>query len=184
MQSIERLIIKTYKAAVHLRRANDGQIKKVLLDLAGAIEKNVQLLLEANKKDLSKQDPDNLRNDRLLLNEQRIKNIANATLNISDLPNPCGKILEKKILSNGLQLEKISVPLGVVGAIYESRPNVTFDIAALCLRSQNACLLKGSIEAEQTNLVAVELIKKALNKNNIDADVVTLLPSERESVQE
>ena len=92
--------------------------------------------------------------------------------------------MEKRTLHNGLQLEKISVPLGVVGAIYESRPNVTFDIAALCLRSHNACVLKGSIDADETNRVAVDIIKQSLKENNIDEDVVTLLPPERETVQE
>lgn len=184
MNSIEPLIIKTYKAAVKLRRASDEQIQKTLLSLADAIEKNISPLLEANKKDLAKQAPDNPRNDRLMLNEQRIFNIANSIRNISKLSNPGGKILEKKVLGNGLLLKKISVPLGVVGAIYESRPNVTFDIAALCLRSQNACVLKGSSEAENSNSVAVDIIKNILKENNIDADCVTLLPSEREVVQE
>jgi glutamate-5-semialdehyde dehydrogenase len=184
MKSIESLIIKTYKAAVHLRKASDEQIKNTLLSLANLIEKNMQQLLQANAKDLSKQEPANLRNDRLLLNEQRILNIANSIRNINKLPNPCGKILEQRTLQNGLLLQKISVALGVVGAIYESRPNVTFDIAALCLRSQNACLLKGSSEAEQSNFSAVNIIKQALTQNNIDTNCVTLLPSERETVQE
>lgn len=184
MKSIESLIIKTYKAATQLRRASDEQIKNTLLALAKALEENMQLLLNANAKDLSKQESNNPRNDRLLLNEQRIFNIANSIRNISKLPNPSGKILEQRTIQNGLLLEKISVPLGVVGAIYESRPNVTFDIAALCLRSQNACLLKGSSEAEQSNLVAVDIIKQVLKENNIDEDCVTLLPSERETVQE
>jgi len=182
--SIEPLIIKTYKAAVNLRRASDEQVHKTLLSLADAIEKNISSLLEANKKDLAKQDPNNPRNDRLMLNEQRIFNISNSIRNISTLSNPGGKILEKKILNNGLLLEKISVPLGVVGAIYESRPNVTFDIAALCLRSQNACLLKGSSEAEESNTVAVDIIKNVLKENNMDPDCVMLLPSGREVVQE
>ena len=184
MTSIESLIIKTYKAAMNLRRTSDEQVKKTLLSLVDAIEKNMQLLLEANKKDLAKQDPNNPRNDRLMLNEQRIFNIAESLRNISKLPNPGRKALDKKVLNNGLLLEKISVPLGVVGAIYESRPNVTFDIAALCLRSQNACLLKGSSEAEESNTVAVNIIKNALKENNIDSDCITLLPSERETVQE
>ena len=184
MTSIEPLIIKTYKAALNLRRASDEHIQKTLLALADAIEKNIASLIEANKKDLAKQDPNNPRNDRLMLNEQRIFNIANSIRNISKLQNPGGKILEKKILDNGLLLEKISVPLGVVGAIYESRPNVTFDIAALCLRSQNACVLKGSSEAEESNTVAVEIIKNVLKENNIDPDCITLLPSQRETVQE
>ncbi len=184
MKPVLPLIIQTYKASVQLRGIEDVLIKKTLLALADALEQNTALLLQANAKDLAKQDPSNPRNDRLMLNEQRILSIANSIRNISNLPNPCGKIMEKRTLDNGLLLEKISVPLGVVGAIYESRPNVTFDIAALCLRSQNACLLKGSSDAEETNKVGVEIIKKVLSENNIAVDCVTLLPSERETVQE
>ncbi len=184
MQTIEPLIIKTYKAAVVLRNCNDGQIKKTLRDLADALEANASIILKANKKDVAKQDVNDPRVDRLLLNEQRIKNIANSIRKISKLPNPSNKILEKRKLYNGLLLEKMSVPLGVVGAVYESRPNVTFDIAALCLRSQNACLLKGSKEAEATNKAAIKIIHAVLKQNNINPDCVTLLPIEREVVQE
>ncbi|HVZ97814.1 MAG TPA: glutamate-5-semialdehyde dehydrogenase [Chitinophagaceae bacterium] len=184
MSSVLSLIKKTYKASVQLRSMNDRQIQKMLLSLADALEKNIPCLLEANAKDLAKQDPGNPRNDRLMLNEQRIKNIANAIRNVSALPDPCGKVLEKRTLHNGLRLEKISVPLGVVGAIYESRPNVTFDIAALCLRSHNACVLKGSSDADETNKAAVDIIKRALKENAMNEDCVTLLPPERETVQE
>jgi gamma-glutamyl phosphate reductase len=183
MTGIEPLIIKTWKAAVHLRRASDKQIKNALVQLAAALEQNSKTILKANQKDLEKQDPANPRVDRLLLNEQRIKGIANAIRKISRLPNPSGKIIEKRRLENGLQLQKIAVPLGVVGAIYESRPNVTFDIAALCIRSQNGAVLKGSSEAENTNQAAIKLIKKVLKDNAIDPDCVTLLPSDRETVQ-
>jgi glutamate-5-semialdehyde dehydrogenase len=184
MKSIQPLILKTYKAAIQLRQVPDRQLKTALTQLAAALEENTGALLKANKKDLAKQDPSNPRNDRLLLNEQRIKNIAASIRKISRLPNPSGQPLTKRTLNNGLQLEKITVPLGVVGAIYESRPNVTFDIAALCLRSQNGCLLKGSSEAENTNKIAVGIIKKILKSNKIDPDCVTLLPAERETVQE
>ena len=152
--------------------------------LADALEINAAIILKANKKDVAKQDINDPRVDRLMLNEQRIKNIANSIRKVSRLPNPSNKILEKRKLYNGLLLEKMSVPLGVVGAVYESRPNVTFDIAALCLRSQNACLLKGSKEAEATNKAAIKIIKNVLKQNNINADCITLLPSDREVVQE
>ena len=145
---------------------------------------NMALLLKANQKDLGRQAPDNPRNDRLMLNEQRIRSIAASIIKVSRLPDPSGRILEKRKLSNGLNLQKVAVPMGVVGAIFESRPNVTFDIAALCIRSRNACVLKGSSEAEATNEVAVRLIKKVLKSFDIDPNVVTLLPAEREVVQE
>lgn len=184
MSTVLSIIKKTHKASVQLRSMDDQQIQKMLLLLADALEENRERILEANKIDLARQDPGNPRNDRLMLNEQRVVNIANAIRNVSKLPDPCGKVLEKRTLHNGLQLEKISVPLGVVGAIYESRPNVTFDIAALCLRSHNACVLKGSIDAHETNKVAVDIIKNVLKKNNINEDCVALLPPERETVQD
>jgi glutamate-5-semialdehyde dehydrogenase len=184
MSTILPLIIKTWKAAINLRQASDKQLKAVLLQLADELEKSSTAILKANQLDVEKQEPDNPRIDRLILNKQRIAGIANSIRKISRLPNPSGKTLEKRRLDNGLQLQKITVPLGVVGAIYESRPNVTFDIAALCLRSQNGALLKGSSEAENTNQAAMRLIKKVLKANNIDPDCVTLLPSDRETVQE
>ena len=184
MQSIEPLIIKTYKASVSLRATSDEIIKKALLKLADAVEAATAKILEANHKDVQKQAPNDPRTDRLMLNEQRIKNIANSIRQVSQLPNPSGTSLQKRTLKNGLQLEKVTVPLGVVGAIYESRPNVTFDIATLCLRSFNGCVLKGSSEAENTNIEAVNIIKKTLEECGIDSDCVTLLPSDRESVKE
>ena len=184
MNTIEPLIIKTWKAAVDLRRATDKQLKSALVQLADELEKNSKQVLKENQKDVEKQDAGNPRIDRLILNDQRIEGIANSIRNISRLPNPSGKTLEKRTLYNGLQLQKITVPLGVVGAIYESRPNVTFDIAALCLRSQNGCLLKGSSEADYTNQAAIKIIKKVLKANGINPDCITLLPAERETVQE
>ena len=184
MKPIEPLIIKTYKAAIDLRNSTDKQIKSALKSIADGLLQEAATLLKANAKDLAKQEPDNPRNDRLMLNEKRIKNIANSIRNISKLPNPAGIILQERTLPNGLQLQKISVPMGVVGAVFESRPNVTFDIAALCLRSQNACLLKGSSDADETNKVSIKIIKNALKKNNLNPDCITLLPSDREAVKE
>jgi glutamate-5-semialdehyde dehydrogenase len=182
MKKIELQLIKTYKASAALRRATDKQIQTALKMLAGMLEEKSAVLLRANAKDLAAQAPDNPRNDRLLLNEQRIRAIAQGIRKVSRLPSPAGKVLDKRKLPNGLLLERMAVPLGVVGAIYESRPNVTFDIAALCLRSRNGVVLKGSQDADNTNKAAIVLIKKALEENGIDPDCVTLLPSERETV--
>lgn len=184
MQPVEPLIIKTYKAAIDLRNSTDKQIKAALQSIADGLLQNAGSVLKANTKDLAKQDADNPRNDRLMLNEQRLKNIAKSIRNISKLPNPAGVKLQERMLANGLQLQKLSVPMGVVGAVFESRPNVTFDIAALCLRSQNGCLLKGSSDADETNKAAIKIIKKALQQNNINPDCVTLLPSDRDAVKE
>lgn len=184
METVEQLIIKTHKASASLRKSDDKQIIKTLEMLADAVEANSVDILKANSADVSNQQTDDSRTDRLRLNEQRIKNIANSIRQVSRLPNPAGRMLERRTLYNGLLLEKIAVPLGVVGAIYESRPNVTFDIATLCLRSMNGCLLKGSSEAENSNKIAVKIIKNVLKENNIDEDCVTLLPSSRETVQQ
>lgn len=183
-KSIEPLIRKTHRAAVELRRASDRQIKSALLLLARSLEEQGAALLRANAKDVARQDANNPRTDRLLLNEKRIKAIAQSIRKVSRLPDPSGKLLDSRTLANGLKVEKRAVPLGVVGAIYESRPNVTFDIAALCLRSRNGCLLKGSQEAADTNRAAIGLIRKALEVSGIHPDCVTLLPPEREVVQE
>lgn len=182
MKPTEALIIRAYKASVSLRNTSDTQLKRTLLMLADEMEKHAVKIIAANKKDIAKQDANDPRVDRLLLNEERIKNIAAGMRKVAKLPNPSGKVLSKKTMHNGLLLEKISVPLGVVGAVYESRPNVTFDIAALCLRSMNVAVLKGSKEAEHTNVASVALIKKVLKANHIHPDCVTLLPSDRESV--
>jgi glutamate-5-semialdehyde dehydrogenase len=185
MQSrIEKLIRQTHAAAVSLRVAEEKQIKGALKTLAEMLVAQRAKVLAANARDLARQDPDNPRNDRLMLNEQRIRGIAGSIIKVRQLSDPSGKVLDKRTLANGLKVEKIAVPLGVVGAIYESRPNVTFDIAALCLRSRNAALLKGSQDAERTNTVAIGLIKAALKQHGIDPNVVCLLPSARETVNE
>jgi glutamate-5-semialdehyde dehydrogenase len=184
VKSIIPLLKRTHEARYSLQAANDSVIRKLLRSMSEELISNMASLLKANQKDLGRQAPDNPRNDRLMLNEQRIRSIAASIIKVSRLPDPSGRILEKRKLYNGLSLQKVAVPMGVVGAIYESRPNVTFDIAALCIRSRNACVLKGSSEAEATNEVAVRLIKKVLKSFDIDPNVVTLLPAEREVVQE
>ena len=183
-KKIELLIRKTHAAAISLRAADERQIKGVLKTLAELMVAQQAALLRANAKDLARQETGNPRNDRLLLNEQRIKGIAKSLVKVSRLPDPSGKLLEKRVLPNGLKVEKRAVPLGVVGAIYESRPNVTFDIAGLCIRSRNAALLKGSQEADDTNRAAIKLIKAALEKHGIEPDCVCLLPSARETVND
>lgn len=184
MKNIEPLLIKTSVAATVLRNISDRQIKKALLALADALQANAPAILKANAKDMACMEKGNPRNDRLLLNEQRIEAIANSIRNISKLPNPSGKLLLEQQLKNGLHLQKQTVPLGVVAAIYESRPNVTFDIAALCLRSQNGCVLKGSKEALHTNEAAVALIKKVYKSQGLPADCILLLRVEREAVEQ
>jgi glutamate-5-semialdehyde dehydrogenase len=184
MMTIEPMIIKAHRAAVGLRSAGGRQVQAVLKSLAGLLETSAGPLLRANALDLARQDVDDPRRDRLLLTRERIEAIAVSIRKVSRLPDPSGRVLERRVLGNGLRVEKLAVPLGVVGAIYESRPNVTFDIAALCLRSRNGCLLKGSQEAAETNKAAIVLIRKALKAGGLPPDCVVLLPPEREVVQE
>lgn len=179
MNPVDRLIKATYESSFLLQAADDRVIKKALLRMASLLEESQAAVIKANQKDLSRQEPGDPKNDRLLLNEERIKNIAAAIRSIAALPCPAGKLIEEKKLPNGIKLQKRTAPLGVVGAIYESRPNVTFDIAALSLRSKNACLLKGSRDAEETNKVSVKLIQKALQENGLPPHCVSLLPSDR-----
>jgi len=183
MNPVDRLIKATYNASFQLQEADDRVIKKTLLRLASLLQENSVAVIKANQKDLQRQDPNDPKNDRLLLNEARITSIAAAIRNIASLPCPAGKIIEEKTLPNGLKLQKRTAPLGVVGAIYESRPNVTFDIAALSLRSKNACVLKGSRDAEETNKISVALIQKALKENGLPQQCVSLLPSGREVLE-
>ncbi|GAB3011982.1 glutamate-5-semialdehyde dehydrogenase [Niabella terrae] len=184
MTSVEKSLIKANKAKIKLQQFSDRQLKALLRRIAALIVEKEQLILKANQKDLATKDPEDPRNDRLMLNPQRLRSIARAIKNIAGLPDPAGQTLASRTLPNGIKLRKVAVPLGVVGAIYESRPNVTFDIAALCLRSRNACVLKGSADADHTNQVSVKLIQQALREAGLDAATVTLLPARRELVQE
>jgi glutamate-5-semialdehyde dehydrogenase len=181
---IESMMIKAHRATVALRSAGDRQVKVALKALAEGLESAPGALLRANAADVARQDAADPRRDRLLLTGPRVGAIASGIRKIARLPDPSGRVLERRVLANGLRVEKRTVPLGVVGAIYESRPNVTFDIAALCLRSRNGCLLKGSQEAAETNRAAMGMIRKALKAGGLPPDCVVLLPSEREVVQE
>jgi glutamate-5-semialdehyde dehydrogenase len=181
---VESMIIRAHRAAAGLRRASGRQVQTALKVLAGILETSAGPLLRANALDVARQDPADPRRDRLLLTDERIAAIAGSIRKVSRLADPSGRVLERRVLANGLRVEKRAVPLGVVGAIYESRPNVTFDIAALCLRSRNGCLLKGSQEAAETNKAAMVLIRKALKAGALPPDSVVLLPPEREVVKE
>ncbi|TAH27887.1 MAG: glutamate-5-semialdehyde dehydrogenase [Cytophagales bacterium] len=170
---------KTQKASRKLALLDEALINKILLDLANIAELNIDFLITENKKDLVRMEVSNPKYDRLLLSENRIKSIASEIRNVATLPYPVGRILETKTLANQLHLQKISVPLGVVGIIYEARPNVTFDCFSLCLKSGNAVILKGSTDAEFSNLAIISLIHKVLIINGIDDNIATLLPADR-----
>lgn len=182
LTDITPLLAATRKSASALALSADAVKLAVLADLAARLESNVASIISANEKDLAAYDPQNPMRDRLLLTEQRILDLAASLHDVAKLPNPSEQILLDKILANGLHLEKKSVPLGVVGVIYESRPNVTIDVAALCIRSGNAAVLRGGTDAWHTNSILVSLIHASLAAAGLPTDVVRLLPTDRAHV--
>lgn len=179
MESIEQLLKNTHKAASQIKRLSIEQKAKIVSDLAKILLENTEQIIQINKDDLELMDPADAKYDRLLLNENRIKGLADALIEVSKLNDPSGQILTEKILENGIKMQKVSVPMGVVGAIFESRPNVTIDVASLCIMSGNACVLKGGKEAHFSNQFLVSLIHEALGKNNVSSNAVMLLPTDR-----
>lgn len=155
----------------------------VLLALADAVEASMPQLLAANAADLSRMAEDSPLYDRLLLTEQRLRDIAAAMRHVAWLPNPLGEVFDTRTLPNGLRLRKQRVPYGVVGVVYEARPNVTFDVFALCFKTGNACVLKGGKDADASNRAAVALIKDTLRSCGIDDNAVCLLPATHEATQ-
>lgn len=184
MESILPLLKETRNASAAVRRLTDGQRSELLVALSELVLANTENIISENQKDLALMDDADPKKDRLLLNEKRIKDLAQSLRDVAALPDPSGDIFPEKVIEQGLTLKKIAVPLGVVGVIYESRPNVTIDVASLCLRSANACVLKGGKEAHYSNTYLVSLIHEALAQFNIPAAAVTLLPTGREFVGE
>lgn len=178
----------TFKAVAKASRAlalvDESIVNNLLLELAEEAIKNTEYILEENKKDLERMSESDPKYDRLKLTEQRIIDIAGDLKNVATLPSPLGKELDKRTLQNGLELTKVSVPLGVVGIIYESRPNVTFDVFSLCIKSGNACVLKGGSDAEYSNIAIVKIIKKVIHKHGLDENILALLPADRQATSE
>ncbi len=173
------LFRKAKKASRALNVLDSDAIDKILLSVAELAIENARFILAENKKDLSLMDPSDPGYDRLMLTAGRIMNIAADIRKVASLPDPRGKVLMKNIRDNGLVISKISVPFGVIGIIYESRPNVTFDVFSLCLKSGNACILKGGSEAIKSNTAIANLIRERLSKLGFDPDILTLLPAGR-----
>jgi len=181
MESINEIFENVKSASRSLNSFKDEQINNMLVDLAERAVAKTNSILEANEDDLKKMPEDDPKYDRLKLTRQRIKNIADDIVNVSNLPSPLGKILMKKTLENGMKLSKVSVPLGVIGIIYEARPNVTFDVFSLTIKSGNACILKGGSDADNTNKAIMEVIHEVLAEHGFSESVVSLLPSNRQA---
>ncbi len=182
MTAITSALAKTKTSGTALALVPGKTVNAVLNDLARALITNEKKILAANAKDLRRMKEDDPRFDRLALSPARIKSIADDLQTVAALPSPLRRILEERTRPNGLQLTKVSVPLGVIGIIYEARPNVTVDVFSLCFKSGNACVLKGGSDAEDSNRAVVAIIHGVLKKHHIDPSVLLLLPPDRRSV--
>ena len=181
---MKELLQATKKASRAAARLSEAKRNAILLKVADAIEASNEALLKANSLDLAAMDPANPLYDRLQLTPGRLGAIAADMRNVAALPCPLGRVLSERILPNGLHLRKVSVPFGVIGTVYEARPNVTFDVFSLCFKSGNACILKGGSDAFHSNSKAVSIIKEVLSREGVDTDIVNLAPPTHEAVQE
>jgi glutamate-5-semialdehyde dehydrogenase len=184
MKTLENTFKSVQSASRELVSLPAEKINEILVEIADIAIEKTGFILEENQKDLNRMDENDPKYDRLLLSEERIQGIAQDIRNVADLKSPIGEILSKKELENGLKISKVRVPMGVIGIIYEARPNVSFDVFSLCFKTNNACILKGGSDAEFSNAAIVSLIKGILKKHNINDDVVTLLPTDRKATAE
>ena len=175
---------KVKAASRELQTVPDEKRSEILKAVADRLVKEQETILRANAEDLSRMDPANPLYDRLKLTPARIEGIASDMRHVADLPSPLGMILEDRTLENGLRLRKISVPFGVIGVVFEARPNVTADVFSLCFKSGNACVLKGGRDAEDSNKAILKVISGVLSEFNIDPAVAELLPSTHEATGE
>lgn len=181
---LQNIFENVKSASGELALISDGKKNEVLQAVAEAIVANKETILKANADDLSRMDKENPLYDRLQLTDKRLDDIANDMRHVSTLPSPLGRELKHKVLENGLDLRRVSVPFGVIGMIYEARPNVTFDVFSLCFKSGNACILKGGKDADSSNRAEVQLIHEVLKKYDINPSVVELLPATHEATGE
>ena len=185
---LKEIFQTTKQASKQLALISDEKRNEILNAVADAIIAKKTELLAANAKDLARMDKSNPLYDRLQLTEKRLENIANDMRNVATLPSPLGHITKEKTLPNGLKLKRISVPFGVIGMIYEARPNVTFDVFSLCFKSGNACVLKGGRDADESNRAAVALIKEVLKQFSPTRthwdEAIALLPATHEATGE
>ncbi|MBA1433232.1 MAG: glutamate-5-semialdehyde dehydrogenase [Epsilonproteobacteria bacterium] len=183
---MEEFLQKAKEAARELNRLSGAQKNRILKEMATALRANTMQLLEANAKDMADGEKNRLSSalmDRLFLDEKRIDAMAVAIEEIAGLKDPVGRVLDGWVTEDGLKIEKVTIPIGVIGIIYESRPNVTSDTAALCFKSSNVCVLKGGKEAENSNHAIAEVLQATLEKNGLPKELISLIPdSSREGV--
>ena len=178
---MEEYFINARQAGKSVACLSDDVRDKVLLAVADELVKSKKELLEANADDLARMDKSSPLYDRLMLTEARIEGIAGDMRNVAGLPSPLGRVLLDRVLPNGLHLRKVAVPFGVIGVIYEARPNVTLDVFSLCFKSGNACVLKGGKDADSSNRAAVAIVQRVLERFGLPAAAATLLPATHEA---
>ena len=178
---LEEIFQQAKEASIDLALLDNDTINKVLLAVADQAIEATDTILAANAKDLSRMDEANPMYDRLKLTRQRIEGIAGDTRNVASLPSPLGKVLKHAVLPNGLDIKRVSVPFGVIGIVYEARPNVTFDVFSLCLKAGSACILKGGKDADDSNRAIVSLIQSVLKDFGINEHAITLMPATHEA---
>ena len=181
---LENIFERVKAASKILTTIDDNKKNEILNDVADSIGSHIEKLLSANTCDLDRMDKESPLFDRLQLTENRLQGIASDIRNVCKLPSPLGKILSHRILDNGLDIKKVSVPFGVIGVIYEARPNVTFDVFSLCLKSGNACILKGGKDADYSNQAIVDLIHQVLERHHLPTSLIELLPATHEATRE
>lgn len=181
MEQIDKMLSAALEASRKLVLLTDEQINAILIAVAEATIANSGHILRENSKDLARMDKNDPKYDRLMLTEERLKGIADDIRNVATLPSPLGRILKETVRPNGIRLKKISVAFGVIGIIYEARPNVSFDVFSLCFKSGSSCVLKGSTDAYDSNKAIVGVIHTVLEQYGVDPAVATLLPPDREA---
>lgn len=168
-------------AARTLAALSEARVNEILEAVADEAVAQTDALLSANAEDLVRMAPDDPKYDRLMLTAKRLEGIAADMRRVAQLPSPLGRVLCHRVLPNGLDLERVSVPFGVIGIIYEARPNVSFDVFSLCLKAGSTCVLKGGSDADTSNRAIVALIRRVLERRGADPNAVTLLPPDREA---
>ena len=182
--NIKEILARAADSVLSLQNLPDDEVSQILREVAGALRDATGKILEANSLDLERMSPDNPKYDRLKLTPERVDGIASDMENVAGLPSPLGKVLNEVERPNGMVIKKVSVPFGVIGVIYEARPNVTADVFSLCFRSGNVCVLKGGSDADDSSRAIVSVIHQVLAKHNVDSSVCTLLPATREAASE
>lgn len=181
---IKQTLAAVQHAGRELSALGNERINEILNAVAEEAIAETEFILAENRKDLQRMDVKDPKYDRLMLTPERLQGIAADIRNVASLPSPLGRVLKETTRPNGLRIRRVSVPFGVIGIIYEARPNVSFDVFSLCFKSGNACVLKGGSDADASNRAIVSVIHRVLQRFGVNPHVVALLPADREATAE